>query len=79
MDRNNNRHVSNVKQDQKLEKDRRFGRKKTVSDEDRLKKNIDFFSWVQEFSKKIVAITFLIFVLPICLLYLRFSWSSDKP
>jgi hypothetical protein len=44
-----------------------FGKKKkrsaSISNDDTLKKNVEFLSWIQEFSKKIVFITFFIFIL----------------
>jgi hypothetical protein len=42
-----------------------FGRSKSIeqSSQDNIKTSIEFLSWIQEFSKKIVFVTFLIFVL----------------
>ena len=55
---------------------------KTV-EENTLKKSINFMSWVQEFSKKIVAVTFLIFVavniFVMVLMFMEFYANGMEP
>ena len=55
---------------------------KTVED-NALKKSVGFLSWVQEFSKKIVAVTFLLFVavnvFVMVLMFLQYYASGMEP
>ena len=55
---------------------------KTV-EENTLKKSIGFMSWVQEFSKKIVAVTFLLFlaanIFVMVLMFLEYYSSGMEP
>ena len=55
---------------------------KTV-EENTLKKSIGFMSWVQEFSKKIVAVTFLLFLVAnifvMVLMFLEYYSSGMEP
>ena len=54
-----------------------------IVEENTLKKSIGFMSWVQEFSKKIVAVTFLLFVavniFVMVLMFMQYYASGMEP
>lgn len=56
-------------------------KKSTSNNKERLNKNLEFFNWVQEYSKKVVSMTFLIFVLAnaffLCLLTAEFIKTNE--